>query len=99
MAVRSPNAASIWVSMALSASPKRPISVRLVAGSTLRVRSPPAIAAAVSPIRSSGRSSRRTIRRPTRATASRTPAPIVASSTTSCPRMESMPVSGMATTT
>ena len=36
-AVRCAKAASIWVSMALSASPRRPISVLGVAGSTRRL--------------------------------------------------------------
>ena len=52
---RSSKAASIWASIALSASPSRPTSVRSSAGSTRRVRSPAAIAPAVSPIPSSGR--------------------------------------------
>ena len=55
-AVRSANAASIWPIIALSASPSRPTSVCSSAGSTRRDRSPAAIAPAVSPICSSGRS-------------------------------------------
>ena len=52
---RSSNAASIWVSIALSEVPSLPISVSSSAGSTRRDRSPAAIAPAVSPIVSSGR--------------------------------------------
>ena len=58
---RSANACSICPSIAFSARPRRPTSVRWSAGLTRRDRSPAAIAPAVAPIRSSGR-------RPTRIT-------------------------------
>ena len=54
-AERSANASSIWPSMALSAPPRRPISVVPPSGSTRRERSPAPIAAAVSSMRRSGR--------------------------------------------
>ena len=54
------NATSSRSSIALSASPSRPTSVRFVAGSTRRERSPPAMIPAVVPMRSSGRRPSRT---------------------------------------
>ena len=59
LAWRSANACSIWPSIALSARPRRPTSVRSFAGLTRRERSPAAIAPAVAPMRSSGRRPRR----------------------------------------
>ena len=55
---------SIRPSIAFSARPRRPTSVRSSARSTLRERSPAAIAEAVSPIASSGRRPSRTSQRP-----------------------------------
>ncbi len=57
---RSSNAASMWVSIALSASPRRPTSVRSSAGETRWLRSPAAIDPAVSPMPLSGFSPSRT---------------------------------------
>ena len=54
-AERSAKASSIWPSIALSAPPRRPISVVPPSGSTRRERSPAPIAAAVSSMRRSGR--------------------------------------------
>ena len=54
-AERSANASSIWPSIALSAPPRRPISLVPPPGSTRRERSPAPIAAAVSSMRRSGR--------------------------------------------
>ena len=54
LASRSANASSSRSSMRLSASPRRPTSVRWSVVSTRWERSPPAIAAAVWPMRSSG---------------------------------------------
>ena len=65
-------ALSIWPSIAFSASPSRPTSVRSSARSTRRERSPAAIAAAVAPIASSGRRPRRTTQRPSAASAAST---------------------------
>ena len=60
LAWRSAKACSRRPSIALSAIPSRPTSVFGVAGLTRRDRSPPAIAPAVSPMRSSGRRPMRT---------------------------------------
>ena len=54
-AERSAKASSICPSIALSAPPRRPISVVPPSGSTRRERSPAPIAAAVSSMRRSGR--------------------------------------------
>ena len=59
--VRSRKAASIWLSMPLRAEPSRPTSLRSSARRIRRVRSPPAMAPAVSVMSSSGRRPRRTI--------------------------------------
>ena len=56
----SSNAASIWVSMALRAGPRRPTSVPWRPSGTRRVRSPEPMASAVSVICRSGRRPRRT---------------------------------------
>ena len=66
-ALRRANACSICASMALRARPSRPTSVRGSAGSTRRVRSPAAMAPAVTAMSSSGRISRRTIHQAKRA--------------------------------
>ena len=66
LASRAANASSSRSSMRLSASPSRPTSVRGSVVSTRCERSPPAIAAAVWPMRSSGS-------RPTRTTTSAKP--------------------------
>jgi len=53
-------ASSIWLSMAFSERPKRPTSLSGSSRSTRRERSPAAMASAVCPISSSGRSPTRT---------------------------------------
>jgi hypothetical protein len=63
-ASRARNADSIWASIALSASPRRPTSVRSSARSTRRVRSPAAIPAAVVSIARRGRRPTRTAQSP-----------------------------------
>ena len=79
LAWRSAKARSIWPSIAFSARPRRPTSVRGVAGATRRERSPAAIAPAVAPMRSSGRSPRRISSQASAASASSTPAITISS--------------------
>ena len=59
-ALRSAKACSIWASIAFRATPRRPTSVRGSSFGTRCERSPAAMAPAVTPICSRGRSSRRT---------------------------------------
>ena len=73
LARRSSKATSICASIVLSEVPRRPTSVRSSAGSTRRDRSPAAIAPAVSPMPSSGRSPTRTSHQASPATSTITP--------------------------
>ncbi len=63
LASRCANACSRRSSIAFSASPSRPTSVRVVAGLTRRESSPAAISPAVTSMRSSGRRPRRTTKK------------------------------------
>ena len=82
LASRAANASSSRSSMRLSASPSRPTSVRGSVVSTRCERSPPAIAAAVWPMRSSGS-------RPTRTTTSAKPPTSASTATITMPSTSS----------
>ena len=82
-AVRSANAASIWASMALRAVASRPTSVPSLACGTRLVRSPRAMASAVSSMSVSGCMPTRTSHRARRPTASRAATVTISSTTAS----------------
>ncbi len=71
--VRSRKAASIWLNIPLSAVPRRPTSLRSSVRRIRRVRSPPAMAPAVSVMSSRGRMPMRTIHSANANNATRTP--------------------------
>ena len=84
LASRAEKASSSRSSMRLSASPSRPTSVRGSVVSTRCERSPPAIAAAVWPMRSSGSRPTRTTIRANPPTSASTPAITIPSTSSSC---------------
>ena len=94
---RTANECSIWASIRLSESASEPTSSFVPRGGIRRVRSPAAMAAAVSSIRVSGRKARRTANHPSTPTRTRVVSPMTAVSQASCRTVLSTLVSGSAT--
>lgn len=96
---RAAKAASIWVSMPLSAMESRPTSVPGESSGIRWESSPSAIRAAPASIRRSGRSPARTAKKPSAAISSRTAPPIARKELRSLPTVASMSARETATMT
>ena len=97
VAARSANASSMRLSMVFRLRPSRPTSVRGSAGCTRRVRSPAAIASAVTAIVSSGRRSRLISHHAAAASAASTASETTTSMATRRPSVWRVSLSGTAT--